>query len=55
MRTLRNIIKNVYEVNGTLYGLWHNSSFSEQREWKGWRKIFEKVSEEASALMQKDE
>lgn len=55
MRTLRNIMKNVHEVNGTLYGLWHNSSFCEQKEWKGWRKIFEKVAEEASVLMQQHE
>lgn len=55
MRTLRTITKNVSEVNGTMYGLWHNSSFSEQNEWKGWRKIFETIADEAATLMKKNE
>jgi hypothetical protein len=45
------IMQYVKEVEGPFLGLWHNSSFTEQREWKGWRNIFETVAAEASALM----
>ncbi len=37
------IIDRVKEVNGTLYTLWHNNSFSETFEWKGWRKPYEQI------------
>jgi len=55
LRKILSIMKNVHAVNGTMYGLWHNSSFCEQKEWKGWKKVFEKVAEEATHLMQECE
>jgi hypothetical protein len=46
------LIAAVKKVEGSLVGLWHNSSFTEQLQWRGWRKIFETVAEEASRLTQ---
>jgi hypothetical protein len=46
------ILKHGYKVGGTIIGLWHNSSFTEKREWKGWRKVFETINEEAAHLME---
>lgn len=36
------------KVNGMFVTLWHNETFSEQREWRGWKKLFEKVLKLAS-------
>lgn len=54
LETIRNILYAVKECEGTCVALWHNSSFSEQGVWKGWRNIFETVSAEASELMRQD-
>ena len=40
---IRQIMKAVKEVEGPCIGLWHNSSFTEQGEWKGWRQVFETI------------
>ncbi|MFN8287319.1 MAG: polysaccharide deacetylase family protein [Chitinophagales bacterium] len=48
LEKMRVILKHVKEVGGTAYTLWHNSSFTEEGEWKGWRKIFETISSEAA-------
>ncbi len=37
------VVDAVRNVNGTLYTLWHNNSFSEVFEWKGWRAAFEDI------------
>lgn len=37
------IIDKVKKVNGNLITLWHNNSFCEQFEWKGWRKAYEEI------------
>ena len=36
----KEIIKEVKEVNGSLYTLWHNETVSEFRQWKNWKKVF---------------
>lgn len=35
------IINEVKKVNGTFISLWHNSSLSEDKEWIGWRKVYQ--------------
>lgn len=52
LNEIRQLMRLVYETGGTFYGLWHNSSFTEQNEWKGYRHIFETVAQEAAALTQ---
>lgn len=46
--TAKPIIDAVKAVGGTLYTLWHNNSFSETFEWKGWRKPYEQLIAYAS-------
>lgn len=41
------VIDWVKKVNGTLYTLWHNNSFSEVFEWRHWRKPYEEIVEYA--------
>jgi hypothetical protein len=36
----KQIIKEVKEVNGSLYTLWHNETVSEYRQWKNWKRVF---------------
>jgi len=40
---LKEIIKEVKQVNGTLISIWHNDTFSEQGPWKGWRNVYEEM------------
>lgn len=42
------------KAEGPLVGLWHNSSFTETKEWRGWRNVFETVASTASTLMGND-
>ena len=49
---IRELMRTVFETGGTFYGLWHNSSFTEHKEWEGYRHVFETVAQEAAALMQ---
>ena len=40
---IRKIVNSVKLVNGTFISLWHNESVGEQRDWKGWSGIYEKM------------
>lgn len=44
------LMKSVQECGGDFTGLWHNSSFTEKGEWKGWREIFETVARQAALI-----
>ncbi len=35
------IIDEIKKVNGTFISLWHNNSLSEEKEWSGWKKVYE--------------
>jgi hypothetical protein len=45
----------VKQVEGPFIGLWHNSSFTEDGVWKGWKSVFETIAKEAAALTEKSE
>jgi hypothetical protein len=49
------LMKSVKECGGDFTGLWHNNSFTEKAEWKGWREIFETTALQAAALMKENE
>ncbi|MBL0310083.1 MAG: polysaccharide deacetylase family protein [Bacteroidetes bacterium] len=51
LEKIRELMNYVKETGGPFVGLWHNSSFTENKDYKGWRKIFETVAEEAAELM----
>lgn len=40
---IKKIIDEVKSVKGTFISLWHNESLSDELEWKGWRRVFEKM------------
>lgn len=48
LNKIRELIASVKAVDGQLLGLWHNSSFTEKQPWRGWRKIFETIAQEAT-------
>ncbi|MES2621423.1 MAG: polysaccharide deacetylase family protein [Bacteroidota bacterium] len=50
---IREIMNVVEEVEGTFISLWHNSSFTEEGVWKGWRKVFETITREAAEIMKR--
>jgi hypothetical protein len=43
INTIREIVLRIKEVNGTFVSLWHNESFSEVSQWKGWRRVYEEM------------
>ncbi len=49
------IMNYVKETGGTCVGLWHNSSFTDVAEWKGYKYVFESTAAKASALMDANE
>ncbi|GAB4137657.1 MAG: polysaccharide deacetylase family protein [Bacteroidia bacterium] len=40
---VQGIIHSVKAVNGTMMILWHNETLSDEREWKGWKEVYEKI------------
>lgn len=55
LEKIRHLMNNVKTCGGDFTGLWHNNSFTEKNEWKGWREIFELIASEASAIMHNTE
>jgi Family of unknown function (DUF7033) len=51
----RKIIDSVKKVEGTLYILWHNSSFSETFEWAGWRSPYIQILEYINNMENKNQ
>lgn len=47
LNAVSSVINNTKKVNGHLISIWHNSSLSEAWEWKGWRKVYEEIIEQA--------
>ncbi len=46
---IKKIMDEVKKVNGTFISLWHNESLSDTKRWKGWRRVYEALLEEATA------
>ncbi len=40
---IKPIIDEIKAVNGTFISLWHNESLSNEKRWKGWRKVFKEM------------
>ncbi len=53
LQKIRQMMKYVEETGGLFMGIWHNSSFTEEGDWKGWRKVFETVTREATDIMKR--
>jgi hypothetical protein len=44
---IKSIIREVKKVDGTFISLWHNESLSDQKRWKGWKRVYEQLIKEA--------
>lgn len=44
---IKTLIKEVKKVDGTFISLWHNESLSDQKRWKGWKRVYEQLIKEA--------
>ncbi len=44
---VKEVIKEIKNVNGEFISIWHNQTLNEQKEWKGWGEFYEKVIQEA--------
>ncbi len=40
---IKKLIDEVKKVDGTFASLWHNESLSDEKRWKGWRKVYEEL------------
>ena len=40
---IRLLIEEVKKVDGTFVSLWHNEPLSDEKRWKGWRKVYEEL------------
>ncbi len=47
VKKIKKLINEVKKVNGTFIPLWHNEALSDEKRWKGWRKVYETMLEEA--------
>jgi len=43
IKSIKVLMDEVREVDGTFISLWHNESLSEKWHWKGWRKVYEEM------------
>jgi hypothetical protein len=44
---VKNLIVEIKKVNGVFTSLWHNETLSDEKQWKGWKKVYEDIIEEA--------
>ncbi|MCF6169800.1 MAG: polysaccharide deacetylase family protein [Bacteroidales bacterium] len=40
---IRVLVDEVKKVKGTFVSLWHNESLSDEKRWKGWRRVYEEL------------
>ena len=40
---VKEVTREIKNVNGEFISIWHNESLSDWREWKGWRNVYEEV------------
>lgn len=44
---VKGLIEVTRKVNGVFTSLWHNETLSDEKQWKGWKKVYEEIVEEA--------
>ncbi|HET6993013.1 MAG TPA: polysaccharide deacetylase family protein [Bacteroidia bacterium] len=47
LQKVKNLIVETKKVNGVFISLWHNETLSDEKQWKGWKKVYEEIVEEA--------
>jgi hypothetical protein len=53
LEKIRPMMKHVEVTGGLFISLWHNSSFTEEGDWKGWRNVFETITREAGQMTER--
>ncbi len=48
LQQIKNLMQKVKDVKGTFVSVWHNESLSDEGIWKGWKKVYELMLEEAT-------
>jgi hypothetical protein len=43
LKKIKELAQQVKNVEGTMVTLWHNQSFSETHEWKGWQAVYPEI------------
>jgi hypothetical protein len=43
IRKIDEMVREVRAVNGTFISIWHNDTFSDKGEWKGWLEVYEQM------------
>ncbi|MBI4946764.1 MAG: polysaccharide deacetylase family protein [Bacteroidetes bacterium] len=43
LEKIKEVVREVKNVNGELITVWHNETLSDWREWKGWKEVYEEV------------
>jgi hypothetical protein len=43
IQKINEIISEVRAINGTFISIWHNDTFSDAGEWKGWLDVYENL------------
>ncbi|MBI3512008.1 MAG: polysaccharide deacetylase family protein [Bacteroidetes bacterium] len=49
---INELVDEVKKVNGEFVSLWHNETLSDEKQWKGWREVYEKLIEKAAVTVQ---
>ena len=49
-REIEYYFETIANVGGYFVTLWHNTSLSNEGEWKGWKEVFEKMIEMSSTI-----
>ena len=47
LNKIKQLINEVKNVNGTFISLWHNDTFSNFKQWKGWKSVYKEMIEAA--------
>ncbi len=47
IETVKQLIREVKNVNGVFMSLWHNETLSDEKQWKGWKRVYEEIVKEA--------
>lgn len=45
LELIKGIVDQVKKVDGTLISVWHNETWSDYKEWKGWKELFSKMAD----------
>ena len=49
MKKISDLIEEVKKVDGTFISLWHNDTFSDYKQWLGWKDVYKNMIKLASS------